>query len=213
MQLELEELEDVQGVTHPSKNKYVLRNDNYKIEIKTDEGLFYIRSEGVQIATFRNLTVYDFILRFYENLPEHHKDTVRTAVTKNLENFKGHVKLHRFRGDQQRFRVTGDDTRYFMEDIQLEDHGLTEKQRKELREDIETDVIWDVETTEILNEALKELEKEMAETLEKNGFEDTYKKYGMMELHRIFDCKKSVELSEKFSQVNVEMRVDQHVQT
>lgn len=100
-----------------NENKAEIDGDNYAITFDHNDGTIKVWSRGAMVSSFRNLSIYDYFLRFYPSIHEAYQEFSRQVIQKHLDAYKDHVRLHRFRGDQYRFEITVDDTRYFEEDI------------------------------------------------------------------------------------------------
>jgi len=188
-----------------------IQGDQYKIELDHEKGLIDIRHRGALVHFHSDLTMYDFFLRFYPDLPEAYQQFSRELIQKHLDSYKGHVRLHRFNGDDQRFRISAEDTRYLFEDWCL-DHDLEidtvardhDMETDEIEENFHMELVYGFDSHEIINEALEKFEEAMHETLEEYGLEDMIEEFPMIEFHRKYREVKGLKLSEAMNNVDPE---------
>jgi len=168
-------------------------SSDYRIEFDLQNGTIDINHTGAFVYHHRDLSIYDFVLRFYSDLPEAHQEFSREVLKAHIDAFKDNVRLHRFNGDGQKFRTTWDGVRTLIRD------AIADMDDSEIPEDIDSfeqdifhELIYEVTDKQILNNALESLEQDMNDTPESYGLESMIEEFSVRDLHREFMTQQSI---------------------
>lgn len=163
---------------YESGNQLNVSGSNFKIEIDREDGTIYTRTEGAMIASHRDLSIGDFIVRYmgdFEQDQKYHK--MVEWLEEHIDDFIDYYKLHEFRGDlQQRFRLehvldTNSEARHFVREW-MGDHDidLTPEIEDALIDAVEED-LWYMDSEDAFHSALEDVEQEVIDEVKNTDVE------------------------------------------
>jgi len=168
-------------------------SSDYRIEFDLETGTIDINFTGAMAHSYTDLSIYDFVLRFYSDLPDAHQRFSRQVLNTHIDTFKDNVRLHRFNADAQKFRTTWDDARMTIRDYIADmDDTETPDDIDQFEQDVFQELLYEVTDKQILNNSLESLEQDMTDCLENNGLDTVIEEFSFRDLRREFMKQQSI---------------------
>lgn len=191
---------------------------NYGRFTIVENGTVDVRTDGVLIGYFNGLSIYDFIMRFYNDLDKEAQDEAINFIWEHKDQmFNGEPKPHTLKGDSQGYRINADDTRMLEEDIltdlKIDPKVVKEDVQEEFAEETARDIAYDIDPHDILLEIAEEMAQEIKEEVEdietKVEFQRICERDWWDDAHHYFRERKSEHIYEEYNKQDLKYEFEE----